>query len=51
MHECLTRGKHNFRQAKGRILRAVSVFGRMREPDPWREATSDMAAFLKTVPP
>jgi hypothetical protein len=51
MHECLTRGKHKFLQAKSRIFRAVSVFGRMCEPDPWREATSDIAAFLKTEPP
>jgi hypothetical protein len=51
MHECLTRGKHKFRQAKSRILRAVTVFGRMCEPDPWSEATPDMAAFLKTEPP
>ena len=35
MHECLTRGKHKIWQAKSRIIRAVSVFGRMREPDPW----------------
>jgi hypothetical protein len=51
MHECLTGGKHKIWQAKSCIIRAVSVFGRMCEPDPWHEATPDMAAFLKTLPP
>lgn len=51
MHECLTGGKHKNWQAKSRIIRAVSVFGRMCEPDPWCEAAPDMAASLKTEPP